>query len=70
MAREKIEEKRISAEENLRLWEEALKNHKPTPLTPEEKLVMDRMMLACKRSQEIRFIPGEEVKEMGASATR
>jgi hypothetical protein len=70
MTREKIEEKRISAEENLRLWEEALKNYKPELLTLKEKLAIDRMMLTRKRSQEIVFIPGEEIKAVGVGAMR
>lgn len=60
----------VGKKEILQGWRRFLKSYKPTPLTSEEKLTMDRMMLACKHSRGIRFIPGEEVKEMGASATR
>jgi len=52
------------------LWEEALKNYKPELLTLKEKLAIDRTMLTRKRSQEIMFIPGEEIKAVGVGAMR
>lgn len=71
MARKKPRNKKeLTAKENLQLWEEALKNYKPEPLTPEEKLAIDRTMLTRKRSQEIMFIPGEEIKAVGVGAMR
>ena len=60
----------MAFDEIIQGWRKFAEGYEPTPLTPEEELAMDRIMLARKRSQEINFIPGEEVKEMGASAMR
>jgi len=51
-------------------WRKFVEGYEPTPLTPEEELKIERMLLVHRHPQRIRFIPSEEVKEMGASATR